>query len=412
MWKKIIYCSAIGLFFCNILSVRAVELDIKSEHAILINRDENKVLYEKNSESITPMASLTKLMTAIIVVEHADSLDTIVTIERNDLKGLQEANAAVAGFRAGQNVTIRDLLYGLLLPSGADAANALTRVIASDEDSFVNLMNEKAKSMGLTQTHFVNATGLDAENHYSTAKEIAILFEYALQKEELNQILSSKRYTMSDSSFSVFSTITKNINQFKLELDYLNGGKTGTTSNAGLCLASMATYGETNYLLVTIRAPQEGKKPNNFYDAKIIYDYFIENYETQEVRKEGETILTLTPEYTKEEQIIFPLKESVTKYLIKNYNPEDIKIEYLEETPLKFNTEVGTTLGKIHMLYQDEIIKEIPIILEYPLHFDIGKYVKNNWVWITIIAFILLLLLRMIQIARKKRLRRKKKQRK
>lgn len=404
--KKLSYLLLIFFFYGN-LSVQAVELDIKSQNAILINLDENKVLYEKNSEEETPMASLTKLMTAIVVVENTDSLESKVTVRSSDFTGLAEANAAVAGFRIGQSVTIRDLLYGLLLPSGADAANTLTRIVAGDTKSFVNLMNEKVKSLGLSHTHFENTTGLDAENHYSTAKEMAQIFEVALENPELKQILTTERYTMSDSSFSVFSTVQKKITQNGLGLSYILGGKTGTTENAGLCLASIASYNSTNYLLVTINAPQEGKKPNNFYDAQTIYDYFIENYESQTLLKKGEEILTLYPEYTKEEQVTYTLQEPIVKYVPKNYQKEDIKIEYQEATKLKVNTKEQTILGKVLVSYQNEIIKEIPILLETSLHFDFVKYIQKNWIITALCTIIILIIIRILYIAHKKRKRRK-----
>ena len=155
-------------------------LDINSKHAILINLNEDTILYEKNSEEKTKIASLTKIMTAIIVFDNVDNLDKKLTLTSEDFRGLAESHAAVAGFKVGQTVSYRDLLYGLLLPSGADAAKALARNISGSEDAFVELMNKKAKELKLDNTHFVNNTGLDEDGEYSTVKDISVMFKYAL----------------------------------------------------------------------------------------------------------------------------------------------------------------------------------------------------------------------------------------
>ena len=378
------------LIFLSFTMVTDAKLDIKSEHAILIQLDEEKVLYEKNSEIEVPMASLTKLMTALVAIENIKELEEEITISKEDLKGLQEANAAVAGFRINQNVTYRDLLYGLLLPSGADAAAALTRTVFSSKTEFINKMNEKASSLGLNHTHFVNATGLDEPNHYSTAKEMSIIFKSALQNPELKKIIETDRYTMSDNSFSVMSTITKNIQRNHLKLDYLTGGKTGTTDNAGLCLASIANYNGVNYMLVTIKAPQEGKKPNNFYDAKTIYDYYMTHFANQMVIESGEKILTLNTTYAKQKQVDFYSDETVIKYLPNDFQKEELTYQYEGETTLTSKLKENTQIGTLHISYKEERIQSIPIILTANLKFDYVSYFKDHY-FIVALGIILIL---------------------
>lgn len=399
--------SAIVFFFSFLTSALAIELDIYSENALLYNLDEQTVLYEKGSKEEIPIASLTKIMTAIVAIEHAPSLDTYVTITPSDLKGLKEANASVAGFYVGQIVTIRDLLYGLLLPSGADAASTLTRIIAGGKEQFVNLMNEKAQELNLTHTHFVNETGLDAEGHYSTLEEVKKIFEYALQNEELKKIMESQNYTISDSSMTVKSTVFKNIDRYHLSLDYLLGGKTGTTDNAGLCLASIARDNGTNYMLITAKAPYDHKTPYNFYDAKTIYDYFIANYEQKNVIEKNDLLLALNTEYAKEDVISFYAPETTKKYVSKTFQNADLTYDYQGIEVIPFHTKVGTKLGDLKVLYEGTPILSLEILLETHLHFDLWKYIQENWTFcIVLILGMILLLFLLIKIYRKAFLKR------
>ena len=267
--NKIIFFAICFFLFHSVIF--ASQLDISSTHAILYQLDENKILYEKKSDERTKIASITKLMTAIIVVENVKNLDEKVRLRQEDFFGLIEQNAATASFISGEEVTYRDLLYGLLLPSGADAAQALTRLVSNGEKNFVEKMNQKAKKMGLLNTHFENATGFDSKNHYSTVKEVSQIFQYALKIPTLKKILTTNSYTTSNKRLTFSSTVLKH----KPIIPYLQGGKTGTTNGAGLCLASFAHMDGANFLLVTTGAPYDKKSPHNFQDAKTIYEYFI-----------------------------------------------------------------------------------------------------------------------------------------
>ncbi|MDE6477058.1 MAG: hypothetical protein K2L48_02580, partial [Mycoplasmoidaceae bacterium] len=191
----------VATFFGTVI-VNAVEFDLNSKNAILYNLDENEILYEKDSKEKIAIASMTKIMTAIVAIENTDNLDETVILTWTDFSGLVEANASVAGFRFGQKVTYRDLLYGLLLPSGADAAQALTRAIAGGRSNFVQMMNEKAKELNLENTYFMNEIGLDEEGHYSTVEEVAKLFQYALKNETFKEIVTTPSYTISDNSLT------------------------------------------------------------------------------------------------------------------------------------------------------------------------------------------------------------------
>ena len=166
-----------------ISSVSAISLDLNSKYAYLYNRDTESTIYEYNSEEEIPIASLTKIMTALIVIENNEDLDKEIKIKDEDLRDMYEYTTA--GFQAGDKVTIRDLLYGIILPSGSDAVNAAVRVTTTTEEEFITLMNEKVKELSLKHTHFSNPIGKDEDN-YSTVHDVAIILDYALNNETLS----------------------------------------------------------------------------------------------------------------------------------------------------------------------------------------------------------------------------------
>ncbi len=161
--KKVLSFLLIFILFAS--KANALELNISSKNAILYNMDSGEVIYEKDADEKASIASLTKIMTALITLENIDDLDRQVMLTSDDFKGLAEANAVTAGFTKGEIVTYRDLLYGLLLPSGADAAKVLARNVLGSEEKFIEKMNEKAKEMNLKTTHFSTVIGLDDEEN-------------------------------------------------------------------------------------------------------------------------------------------------------------------------------------------------------------------------------------------------------
>lgn len=395
-------------FFCYLFPVQAIDLETYSKNILLYNLDKNTVLYEKSADEQIAIASLTKLMTAVVAIEHVSSLDEKVKLTSKDFEGLVEANASVAGFRIGQSPTYRDLLYGLLLPSGADAALALARNVAGSRERFVEMMNEKAKELGLVNTHFVNETGLDAKGHYSTLKEVAILFKYALKNEELSKIIKSDSYTMSDRSFTVQSSTSKNIKRYGLSMDYLLGGKTGTTSDAGLCLASIASKNGTNYMLITARAPYDKKAPYHFYDAKTIYEYFMSNYENKKVIESGDILLTLTTQYAKEDRVNFKAKEDILKYVPKIFDEKDLVYTYDGVDTVSYKTKVGEKLGVLEVKYKGELLAKVDIVLDMRLSFDLMKYIEAHLIYILEIGVILVVILFISFLCKKRKRKRKK----
>lgn len=397
--KKVL--SFIFVFILFMVRVNAIELGISSKNAILYNMDSGEVLYEKDADEKVSVASLTKIMTALVSIENIKDLDSQVVLTTDDFKGLVEANAVTAGFTKGEVVTYRDLLYGLLLPSGADAAKALARNIAGSEENFIKMMNEKVGEMNLKNTHFSTVIGLDDDNNYSTAREVALIFKEALKNEDLKTIITTKEYTSSDGKVKFHSTIQSNAQKFEIDVPYILGGKTGTTTDAGLCLATIAKENDVNYMLVTLGALYDKKAPHNIEDAQTIYDYFIENYGNHIIVDKETPFTEINVKYGSEKTLkLYPTK-NITKYLENDYDKNDIKYVYDGREEITAFTKKGEKLGTLEIYYQDDLIAKENIVLNQTLKFSLLEFAKENIVIILSIITVLVVIVVFI-IKRKK----------
>lgn len=397
--KKIL--SLIIIFILFISKINALELNISSESAILYNLDSGEVLYEKNSDEVRQIASLTKIMTALVTIENVDNLDKQVILTKEDFAGLIEANAVQAGFTNGEVVTYKDLLFALLLPSGADAAKAIARNVGGSEENFINKMNEKAKELNLKNTKFSTVIGLDDKNNYSTAKEVSIIFKEALKNKTFKEIITTKEYQTSDRKLTFKSTIQSNAKRYEIDIPYVLGGKTGTTSGAGLCLATIAKANDVNYMLVTLGALYDKKAPHNIEDAKIVYDYFIENYSNKIIVDKDKPFKKIKVKYSNVEEINLYPNKSITKYLENNYNKDDIKLIYNGKKELTPFNKKEEKLGTLKIYYQDKLIDTQNIILNENINFNIISFIKEEIVIISIVLILLILII--IKICMKKR---------
>ncbi len=267
----------------SVLTGRADSLfmDLYSRCAILTAADSDngswETLASQNSDRKMYPASLTKIMTALLAVEYTDDFSQTVTLPYPVFPSLYEANASMAGFKPGEEVTLWDLLYGILLPSGAECCLTFAEQIAGSEDAFVSLMNEKAAELGMKHTHFCNSTGLHDPNHYSTVKDISILLQYALDCEEFRQAFCSSTWTSTPTvehpeGLTLSSTLFQNLDSPRVAGGNILGGKTGYTPEAGLCLASLARINGREYILVTAGAEGSHQTaPYHILDAVRVY---------------------------------------------------------------------------------------------------------------------------------------------
>ncbi|MBR6676810.1 MAG: D-alanyl-D-alanine carboxypeptidase [Clostridia bacterium] len=265
------------------------DLVVNSGYGILIDLDTNTVVAAKGGEERIYPASMTKVMTLIVAMENIKDLDnTTYTFGAELLNELYIQGASVAGFAVGETVSARDLLYGAILPSGGDATNALAELVAGSEAHFADLMNDKVREMGLENTHFVTASGLHDDDHYSTCHDIAKILEYAISNPEMRKILSAYTYTTASTpqhpqGITLYSTTFQRLSGMSPENVRILGGKTGYTNEGRHCLCTFSANcreDETEtvspqYILVTAFAAGDEKAPVR--DAVNTYNKYSES---------------------------------------------------------------------------------------------------------------------------------------
>ena len=232
--------------------------DISAKAAILYSSDRDEIIYGKNEDLKLPMASTTKIMTALIAIEKCD-LDSTVTVTK-DAAGIEGSSVYL---KENDTLSVKDLIYSILLQSANDAAAALAIEIGGDIEGFAKIMNEKAESIGLKNTSFQNPHGLDNENHYTTAYDLSLLASYALNNDTFRQIASTYKYsfTINDSP-----RIIVNHNKLLKRYDGCIGVKTGYTKKSGRCLVSAAERDGVRLVAVTLNAPDDWNDHESLYD--------------------------------------------------------------------------------------------------------------------------------------------------
>ncbi len=252
--------------------------ELYSGYAYLCNAENGSVIAEKNCEQRFYPASLTKIMTTLVLLENIDDLYAETTVSASVYNELYLEGASMAGFLPGEKVKLYDLLCGIMLPSGAEAAIAAAEFVAGSEENLVSMMNAKALEMGLANTHFVNITGLHDDNHYTNAAEMALILSAALENQVFREISSKSSYTVSPTNkhpkgFTMQSTVFKKLDGRQPEKLEIVGGKTGFTYEAMLCLATYAEYDGETYIAVTMGAEGNHRTPQHQVDDAIyLYD--------------------------------------------------------------------------------------------------------------------------------------------
>jgi len=242
--KKTVAVLLVFCFFAFIIPISAFGLSSKA--SVVINGQTGEVIFSQNKDEKLAMASTTKIMTALLLCESGNlSREVTVTDEMVKVEGTS------LGLKAGDKITLKDLLYGMMLSSGNDAANAIAVYLSGSNDNFSKCMNEKAKSLGLQNTSFETPSGLDGENHYTTALELALITKEAMKYEEFRNAVSSKSATLCFGNPKSEKTITNHNKLLNCYSDVV-GVKTGYTKKAGRCLVSAAKQGERYVIAVTL----------------------------------------------------------------------------------------------------------------------------------------------------------------
>lgn len=224
-------------------NTKTLDLELYSENALLIDLESNTVLVQKNADARIYPASMTKVMTVLVAAEHIENWDETFTMTQSIIDPLFLADASMAGFVHGEAVSMTELLYGAVLPSGAEATEALAIVTAGSEEAFAALMNEKAQALGLKDTHFVDASGLHDENHYTTLSDMAIIMQAALDNPHCREVLTSVNHTSPATAQNPLGVAMTNRFLYRIRPQQtgnvdIQAAKTGYTAQAMNCCVS------------------------------------------------------------------------------------------------------------------------------------------------------------------------------
>ena len=368
------------------------EEKIHSSNVGVYNIEDMSLIYGKNIDERISIASITKVMTAIVAVENVEDVYNSVKIDYNQISKWLYEELSIAGIYDGQELTYYDLIATMLIPSGADSAIFIASNIFKNYNEFINKMNEKASELGMNSTHFSNPVGYDDENNYSTIEDVAIMMNYALKNNTLKDILTMKKYTTSDNKLTVYSTLDSLAIKYGVQIDKIIGGKTGTTQNAGRCLASFSDDEGVPLLVIVVGSPLYSNMPYNLIDTEYLYDIIQKEYSKRYIFVKGDKVFKIPTLYTTKKYVDIEVPEDVMVYTDK-IEQKDIKVQYEGISLIDSSIKSGEKLGKLSIKYREKNIYESDVLLDESLEFSITKWIKTEYSTITWILGISLILI-------------------
>ena len=327
-------------FFC------AGAVEISAQSAVVLDARTNEIIYQKDAFEKRSMASTTKIMTAFLAIESGRLCDTV-----NITSEMTRAEGTSLGLHAGDKITLCDLVYGMMLESGNDAANAAALHLCGSFSSFAALMNERARQIGMKSTNFVTPSGLDDEEHYSTAYDMALLASYCVKNSVFRSVCSAKKYTarlLEPQTKLYFS----NHNRLLSSVDGVFGVKTGFTKKSGRCLVSAIEKDGAVLVAVTLNAP------NDWSDHKKLYDYALSKLDS----------VTVTPQYPATLHTIGGVKNSVkinalcSEFSIALYGKNGLTQKAYLPRFVYAPVSKGDLLGKIEFFCGESLVKTVELL--------------------------------------------------
>lgn len=351
------------------ITVLDIPVNVTSKSVLLINLDTNSAVFEKNVEERLPIASLTKIITALVVLDKVKDLEAKVPVKKEVIKSLYGTESSLSGIKVGEELSILQLLHCLLIPSGNDAALVLADYVGEGSiEKFVEMMNEKVAQLGCKNTHFMNPHGLDEEGHFSTAKDLAVIAKYAtgnslfmdISSTSTSKILGEGRYPLVTTN-----SMIDRARGGKYFYKYAKGIKTGYSSKAGRCLISMANNDKYSYLCVVLGGFGEKDKNVAMIDSKNLYQWVFDNLQLKSLATKnvplGEANLKLS--WGNKRLPLSPLKDC-SVMLPKDILPSSI--EYHFDVPERIFAPIkeGQVLGKATLSYANSPVAVIDLVCE------------------------------------------------
>lgn len=350
---------AAALCFALLPQAGAAEVTVSAQSAVLMEAESGRVLYAKDADTQRLIASTTKLMTALVALESGHSLEEDVTIP-TEAAGVEGSSLYL---KAGETVKLKTLLYGMLLHSGNDAATAVALYCAGSLEAFAQEMNDKARELGMTNSHFTNPTGLDGEEHYSTAYDMALLARACLQTPELAEMTATRSVTMEGRTL---------VNHNKLLWRYEGcvGMKTGYTQAAGRTLVSAAQRDGMTLIAVTLNAP------NDWSDHAALLDYGFANYHMEEAVTAGQSLCTLPVSGSLVPFVSLEAEETL-RWPVGAGEKLETRLELGGLTSLDAPVQAGVPMGRVEVLLGGEVVGESDLSSAVPIHRD--QQERRGW---------------------------------
>lgn len=351
------------------ISAKEEELQVESKYVTIYSLNEHSAIYEQKAHEQMYPASLTKIMTTLVALEHIDDLHKEIVLGKDIFEGLEKEGASVAGYNIDDKAQLIDLLYGTMLPSGADAARAVAKHVAGSEEGFVKLMNEKAAELKLEHTHFMNTTGLHHDDHYSTTADMAKILEIALENKTFYEIFTADDFTSADGKMHFVNTKNSILDIIHGDKKTIMGSKTGFTLEGGLCLASLLKIDGEDYISISGYAGNDFSTMQHYKDAVAIGEFIQTQYERKTVYHANEAIHAVPITYGNSDEVEVVLHEDITMLVRKD--------EKLEESILQ-NTIIAPVNTREPIAQLQIGSKNVAEKRMYPLY--AAETVSRNWI--------------------------------
>ena len=332
------------------VAVMAGDLEVNAEAAVVLDADSGRLLYAQNPDKRLANASTTKIMTALLTLEQPDQ-DRYFTVDSDAI----QVEGTTMGLQPGDSVTLHQLAAGMLLPSGNDAANAAAVEIAGSEEAFVRLMNQRAAELGLENTQYRNPSGLDAEGHYSSARDLAALAAHALENEDFADIVSKQEIRMAFGN-PPYNRSLYTTNKLLERYPYAIGVKTGYTDDAGLCLVTAAEKDGTRLIIVTLN----GKDDVNTHMR--LYEHFFPLLARVDLSGFTEGLSVPVTGGTRDSVAAVPAAEPEAALLEREYDEltREVELPQFVYAPVQ----AGQVLGEIRLLSGDKVVWQSALVAD------------------------------------------------
>ena len=328
------------------------DLGLNAKSAILMEESTGNILYESNPDERLPIASVTKVMTMLLIMEAVDSgkisLDDMVTVSENAMS----YGGSTMFLETGEQLTVNDMLKGIAVASANDGCVAMAEHLAGSESAFVDMMNEKAKELGMENTHFMNTNGLDEDDHYSSARDVAIMSRELMKHETIFNYTSIWMDTLRGGKFQLANT-----NKLIRFYDGANGLKTGSTSKALCCLSAAAKRNDMQLIAVVLGAPTSAER---FASAKSVLDYGFANYAVNTQITAGDEVQKIAVEKGVDKEVGVVAGDSCST-LVKKGQEDNITKEIKIDETITAPIEAGQKIGTMTISRDGEVIADIDL---------------------------------------------------